>query len=205
MATKTKKFEKTARAFLAEEGSLWAIVDALAEEMPGHVSASDLGECREYLASHGIEKEVDTIKSYRITGRYIEDSTPAQRRLFREQSVSLILRFARAGWPQDATVAAIREYQRETGRNKMPRDVASRLLSPRPKGDGVPPQDSSEDWTAEQWEAFDRKVVASAKTVITALNMWHRGEYTPSVEALAHLSLLKPQDLDAELANLVGQ
>jgi hypothetical protein len=65
--------------------------------------------------------------------------------------------------------------------------------------------DDPENWTDEQWAAFDRKVIAASKTLLTAFNTRQRGLYSPSVEAIAQLALLKPQDLDAELSALLGQ
>ncbi|HEY6224511.1 MAG TPA: hypothetical protein VIW26_12055 [Gemmatimonadales bacterium] len=105
-----KKYTKTIKAFLAEEGSLWGVVDALAEEMPGHCSASDLGECQSMLSAHGIDKDVTTIKSYRTVGRYVHESTITQARLFRTQSVSTICEFANRG----ATSTAITPNNRSS-------------------------------------------------------------------------------------------
>lgn len=61
-----------------------------------------------------------------------------------------------------------------------------------------------EDWSLDQWDAFDKKVVAASRIILTAFNAQQRGIYMPSVEATAQLALLKQQDLDAELSQLIG-
>jgi hypothetical protein len=63
---------------------------------------------------------------------------------------------------------------------------------------------SPEDWNAEQWAEFDRKVITATGDVLMAFHLWSRGDYTPSVAAIAKLSMLRPQDIDAELATLLG-
>lgn len=198
------KYEKTVQAFLAEEGSLWGVVDALAEDMPGHCSAGALGECQQYLAEHGIDKQVTTIKEYRIVGRFLEEATHDQRRLFRSQSVTTIRVFVNSGASQESAAAAIHRYQRDSGQRRMPKATAAGLFGTQ-AAPGSPASTDPEDWTPAQWEAFDRKVVESTKTILTALNVWQRGLYTPSVEALAQLSLLKPADVDAEFAALLSE
>lgn len=195
------KFSKTVRAFLAEEGSRWGIVDALAEEMPGGCSAKDIAECRQYLADNGVDKSAKTIQAYRIAGRFVEDATKRQRDILRAQSVTTVETFANRGASQEYAVEAIEAFQAESGKLRMNHE-AVRALFARPSALG---QTDPDDWNDEQWATFDRKAVDAARTVLQALNLWQRGLYTPSVEAIAQLALLKPQDLDAELASLLEQ
>lgn len=70
--------------------------------------------------------------------------------------------------------------------------------------DDDPPGSSPEDWNRDQWAKFDAQVVAATRTIVTAVNTWHQGLYEPSAEAVALLSLVKPSDLDRELAALLS-
>lgn len=194
------KFSKTVRACLAEEGSLWGIVDALTEEMPGHASASDIAECRRYLGDNGVEKSAKAIQAYRIAGRFVEEATPRQRDVLRDQAVTTVIAFANRGASQEYAVDAIKTYQAETKKLRMA-EAAVIALFAQPRE----PRSDPDDWTDAEWSSFDRKTVDATRLVLQALNLWQRGVYTPSVEALAQFALLKPQDLDAELAALLTE
>lgn len=62
--------------------------------------------------------------------------------------------------------------------------------------------DEWEQWTAAQQEEFDSKTVKSARHLLIAA--WLRSQgYVSSGEAEMLLSLLRPSDLDSELADLV--
>ncbi|MGI8751518.1 MAG: hypothetical protein ACR2MN_04265 [Acidimicrobiales bacterium] len=200
------KFTKTVQAFLSEENSLWAIVDALTEEMPGDCSASALGECQQYLADNGIDKKANTIKDYRTTGRFVESASVSQRPVLRAQSVTSVSRFVRCGASQAVAVEAIEQHTLTTGNKKMSRDAVQALFSRPSQCDSVTLKATDpEDWTEVQWGAFDAKVVEATKTLLTAFNVLQRGIYKPSVEATAQLGLIREQDLDGELAGLLGQ
>ncbi|MGI8751207.1 MAG: hypothetical protein ACR2MN_02640 [Acidimicrobiales bacterium] len=198
------KFTKTVQAFLSEEGSLWAIVDALTEEMPGDCSASAIGECQRHLTESGIEKTTSTIKGYVITGHFFAAGTDEQRRLFRTQSATAIREFATNGATHERAVEVIVAYQEATGRKRLGMNHVKGLLVPQDTK-SIPGSADPESWTDAQWETFDRKVVEATKTLLTAFNVLQRGIYKPSVEATAQLGLIREQDLDGELASLLGQ
>lgn len=134
-------FERTVKAFLAEEGSLWQVVDALVEEMPGHCSGEDLTGCQRSLAAAGIDKSTATIADYRVVGQFVERSTPSQSAAFRSQSVTTITVFAQRGASQEMALAELRKFQKTTGRQRMPRAAARSLFESgraRPAGPSAP-------------------------------------------------------------------
>lgn len=200
-------FPKTAKAFLAEENVLWDVIDALAEEMPGDCSAGSLGECVEYLKEQGVEKAAKTIAHYRLTGTYMDSASADDRRVLRGQSATTVVNFAVYSVPPSRAVHDIKEYQSRTGRKRMGSLVVRELHSAKSslsRQIGEAPSDP-ETWTAAHWAAFDKKVSAAAELIMDAALFRRNGWYVPSVEAIASLNLVRREDIDAELAALVGE
>lgn len=180
-------------AFEGLNTNKWAAGDVALAEVPmgdDHSHNGGLVAVRRLAEEAGVD--FDALRNYRNVSAAWPHAT----------------RVASASWSVHRELMGLDERARLLKKHPtMTVNEARKLVGKQPANYRKPSTRSAdpEEWTDEDWQTFDKEVVTATKTLLTALNTWQRGIYSPSVEALAQLSLVKPADLDSELAQLLGQ
>jgi hypothetical protein len=199
------EYPRTLAAFQAERRGSWEIVKAIEYELDvkGHLNEAGRlphGAVRDLYADLAEKNAIDvtyhTLDGYVLVAHTYAYSTARQRRLFEERcSVRAVEILTGAAW----TPEAIEEEMARTRHLTIER--AGQLAGRRTRRRS----DDPEKWNAKEWEAFDHEVVSAVQVITDALHLQASRLYEPSIRAQALLNLIRPQDLDAELAALTAQ